>query len=62
MFLNKVVVGNGYKVTHDQPSYKAPPAGYDSVKCSSFLFAGVISKLWGDSALPFRFWEKLVEI
>ncbi|EIM80823.1 ADP-ribosylation [Stereum hirsutum FP-91666 SS1] len=31
MFLNKVVVGNGYKVKHDMPSFTAPPAGYDSV-------------------------------
>lgn len=34
MFLNKVVVGNGYKVKHDMPSFTAPPAGYDSVSIS----------------------------
>ena len=31
MLLNKVVVGKGYKILHDNPSMSAPPAGYDSV-------------------------------
>ncbi|KAH9942778.1 hypothetical protein B0H21DRAFT_867805 [Amylocystis lapponica] len=31
LLLNKVVVGKGYKVTVDQPSLTAPPAGYDSI-------------------------------
>jgi len=31
MLLNKVVVGKGYKILHDNPSMSAPPVGYDSV-------------------------------
>ncbi|KII92751.1 hypothetical protein PLICRDRAFT_172803 [Plicaturopsis crispa FD-325 SS-3] len=31
MLLNKVVVGKGYKLTHDNTTLSAPPAGYDSV-------------------------------
>jgi len=31
MLLNKVVVGKGYKMLHDNPSMTAPPSGYDSV-------------------------------
>jgi len=31
ILLNKVIVGKGYKLTHDRPSLTAPPAGYDSV-------------------------------
>ncbi|KDQ52774.1 hypothetical protein JAAARDRAFT_40054 [Jaapia argillacea MUCL 33604] len=31
MLLNKVVVGRGYKMTHDNTSLTSPPAGYDSV-------------------------------
>lgn len=31
ILLNKVVVGKGYKILHDNPSMSAPPAGYDSV-------------------------------
>jgi hypothetical protein len=31
MLLNKVVVGKGYKILHDNPSLAAPPPGYDSV-------------------------------
>ena len=31
MLLNKVVVGKGYKILHNDPSLTAPPSGYDSV-------------------------------
>ena len=31
LLLNKVVVGNGKKLTRSTPSLTAPPAGYDSV-------------------------------
>ncbi|KAF7378243.1 PARP catalytic domain-containing protein [Mycena sanguinolenta] len=31
ILLNKVIVGKGYKLTHDRPSLTGPPAGYDSV-------------------------------
>jgi len=31
MLLNKVVVGKGYKILHDNPTMTAPPAGFDSV-------------------------------
>ena len=31
MLLNKVVVGKGYKMTQDNTTLTAPPAGYDSV-------------------------------
>lgn len=31
MLLNKVVVGKGCKMTHDNTTLTAPPAGYDSV-------------------------------
>lgn len=31
ILLNKVVVGKGYKIHHDNPSMTAPPSGYDSV-------------------------------
>lgn len=31
ILLNKVVVGKGYKLTHDLTSLTSPPAGYDSV-------------------------------
>ncbi|KAJ3483578.1 hypothetical protein NLI96_g6220 [Meripilus lineatus] len=31
MVLNKVVVGKGYKMTQDNTSLTAPPAGFDSV-------------------------------
>ena len=31
ILLNKVVVGKGYKILHDNPSMSAPPSGYDSV-------------------------------
>ena len=38
MLLNKVVVGKGYKILHDNPTMTAPPAGYDSVsQVPSFL-------------------------
>ena len=29
--LNKVVVGKGYKMMHDNPTMVAPPSGFDSV-------------------------------
>lgn len=32
LFLNKVVVGNGYQVTFDMPDISQPPYGYDSVR------------------------------
>jgi len=38
ILLNKVVVGKGYKVTHDLTSLTSPPAGYDSVSFIEFLF------------------------
>lgn len=31
ILLNKVVVGKGCKMTHDNTTLTAPPAGYDSV-------------------------------
>ncbi|EIW84463.1 ADP-ribosylation [Coniophora puteana RWD-64-598 SS2] len=31
LLLNKVIVGNGFKVTRDQQTLQAPPSGYDSV-------------------------------
>ena len=31
ILLNKVVVGKGYKILHDNPAMTAPPSGYDSV-------------------------------
>jgi len=31
MLLNKVVVGKGYKMTHDNTKLTAAPPGYDSV-------------------------------
>ncbi|OBZ66184.1 Poly [ADP-ribose] polymerase 3 [Grifola frondosa] len=31
VLLNKVIVGKGYKMTNDNSTLKAPPAGYDSV-------------------------------
>lgn len=31
MLLNKVVVGKGHKMVHDDLSMTAPPPGYDSV-------------------------------
>jgi len=31
LLLNKVIVGNGFKVTKDQDTLQAPPSGYDSV-------------------------------
>ncbi|KAG6331542.1 hypothetical protein ID866_7552 [Astraeus odoratus] len=31
ILLNKVVVGKGYKATQNEPSFTAPPPGYDSV-------------------------------
>jgi len=38
MLLNKVVVGKGYKILHDNPTMTAPPAGYDSVsRAAPFL-------------------------
>ena len=33
ILLNKVVVGKGCKMTHDNTTLTAPPAGYDSVGC-----------------------------
>ena len=38
MLLNKVVVGKGYKILHDNPTMTAPPAGYDSVSRTPPLF------------------------
>jgi hypothetical protein len=32
ILLNKVVVGKGYKMTQDNTTMTAPPAGYDSVR------------------------------
>lgn len=42
MLLNKVIVGKGCKMLHDNTSLQAPPAGFDSVRraslsCSLFL-------------------------
>jgi hypothetical protein len=37
ILLNKVIVGKGCKLTQDNVSLTAPPAGYDSV--SDFYFA-----------------------
>lgn len=37
IILNKVVVGKGYKMTRDDTSLTAPPAGFDSVSLSSVL-------------------------
>ena len=31
LLLNKVVVGNGVKLTHDDTTLTRPPRGYDSV-------------------------------
>lgn len=38
MLLNKVVVGKGYKILHDNPSMTAPPAGFDSVSRATLSF------------------------
>ena len=38
MLLNKVVVGKGYKILHDNPTMTAPPAGYDSVSRATPFF------------------------
>lgn len=35
--LNKVVVGKGCKMTHDNTTLKAPPPGYDSVRIDLFV-------------------------
>jgi len=39
ILLNKVVVGKGYKVLHDNPSMAAPPSGYDSVSRAASLWS-----------------------
>ena len=44
VLLNKVVVGKGYKMTQDNTSLTAPPAGYDSV--CTFLLSFVLAKLF----------------
>ena len=32
MLLNKVIVGKGAKLTHDDPNLSGPPDGHDSVR------------------------------
>ena len=38
MLLNKVVVGNGKKLTQDAPSLTKPPGGHDSVSVFVLVF------------------------
>lgn len=47
VLLNKVIVGKGCKMTHDNTTLTAPPPGYDSVR----LFNPVMGVL----CLTFRF-------
>lgn len=35
ILLNKVVVGKGHKMTHDNSTITSPPQGYDSVSLTS---------------------------
>lgn len=39
VLLNKVVVGKGYKMTQDNTSLTAPPAGFDSVNTDKDIAA-----------------------
>lgn len=41
MVLNKVVVGKGYKMTQDNTSLTAPPAGFDSV-CNNVHYRDIV--------------------
>lgn len=38
ILLNKVIVGKGYKVTENNTSLTAPPAGYDSVSVREAIY------------------------
>ena len=42
LLLNKVVVGNGAKLTHDDTTLTRPPRGYDSVSISWLVHSGDI--------------------
>jgi len=56
ILLNKVVVGRGYKITHDLTSLTSPPAGYDSV---SFIESLSCGRTW---RMTSRFLLKKVEV
>jgi hypothetical protein len=50
ILLNKVIVGKGCKLTHDNTSLTTPPSGYDSVCHSSLLILFFLN-----------FWQVLAE-
>jgi len=45
MLLNKVVVGEGYKMTVDNTTLTEPPAGYDSVSVVARCFGGALMRI-----------------